>query len=217
MEEIVECATRAVALDDRGDYDGALEAYAVVCEKLFAFIPTCKKGGESEKSAKRSLKAYIERSELLKALLPTLKTSPRVCKMVGTNTDGPQISREDYDLLEQQLKTAEELQKITLKRKVSAEEKLRQMQEDTARLQALEKIARDDFLCPITMEIMNDPVVALDGHTYERDAITEWYTKHDNSPMTGLPVDSKSLVANHTLRSAIISWREATKDLDTES
>ena len=137
--------------------------------------------------------------------------------MVGTNTDGPQISREDYDLLEQQLKTAEELQKITLKRKVSAEEKLRQMQEDTARLQALEKIARDDFLCPITMEIMNDPVVALDGHTYERDAITEWYTKHDNSPMTGLPVDSKSLVANHTLRSAIISWREATKDLDTES
>ena len=88
----MECATRAVALDDRGDYDGALEAYAVVCEKLFAFIPTCKKGGESEKSAKRSLKAYIERSELLKALLPTLKTSPRVCKMVGTNTDGPQIS-----------------------------------------------------------------------------------------------------------------------------
>ena len=49
MEEIVECATRAVALDDRGDYDGALEAYAVVCEKLFAFIPTCKKGGKEQR------------------------------------------------------------------------------------------------------------------------------------------------------------------------
>eukprot|EP01117_Protostelium_nocturnum_P013709 TRINITY_DN5144_c0_g1_i2.p1 TRINITY_DN5144_c0_g1~~TRINITY_DN5144_c0_g1_i2.p1 ORF type:complete len:411 (+),score=88.91 TRINITY_DN5144_c0_g1_i2:43-1275(+) len=30
------------------------------------------------------------------------------------------------------------------------------------------------LLCPITQEIMNDPVMASDGHTYERSAIEEW-------------------------------------------
>jgi hypothetical protein len=30
------------------------------------------------------------------------------------------------------------------------------------------------YLCPISRELMRDPVVACDGHTYERRAITEW-------------------------------------------
>lgn len=30
------------------------------------------------------------------------------------------------------------------------------------------------FLCPISREIMNDPVMAPDGHTYERRSITVW-------------------------------------------
>ena len=28
-----------------------------------------------------------------------------------------------------------------------------------------------DYICPITFEIMNDPVIADDGHTYERYVI----------------------------------------------
>lgn len=32
----------------------------------------------------------------------------------------------------------------------------------------------DAYLCPISRELMCDPVVACDGHTYERCAITEW-------------------------------------------
>jgi len=31
-----------------------------------------------------------------------------------------------------------------------------------------------EFYCPITHEVMVDPVVAQDGHTYERQAIEEW-------------------------------------------
>jgi hypothetical protein len=30
------------------------------------------------------------------------------------------------------------------------------------------------YLCPISHELMSDPVVACDGHTYERHSITEW-------------------------------------------
>ena len=32
----------------------------------------------------------------------------------------------------------------------------------------------DEYLCPITTEIMTDPVTTLDGFTYERAAIAEW-------------------------------------------
>eukprot|EP00908_Phaeocystis_cordata_P024641 Transcript_7100.p6 GENE.Transcript_7100~~Transcript_7100.p6 ORF type:complete len:128 (+),score=12.86 Transcript_7100:2494-2877(+) len=28
------------------------------------------------------------------------------------------------------------------------------------------------FLCPITQEVMTDPVITSDGHTYERDGVT---------------------------------------------
>ena len=33
-------------------------------------------------------------------------------------------------------------------------------------------------------EVMQDPVIASDGHTYERAAIMEWFARKDTSPMT---------------------------------
>ena len=37
----------------------------------------------------------------------------------------------------------------------------------------------NDFECPITMEIMDDPVICCDGFTYERRAIEEWLGSDD--------------------------------------
>ena len=37
--------------------------------------------------------------------------------------------------------------------------------------------------CPITHEIMNDPVIAADGHTYERRAIERWLSQKNYSPI----------------------------------
>lgn len=59
------------------------------------------------------------------------------------------------------------------------------------------------FLCPITKEIMNDPVIALDGHTYQRDAIQAWFdTGNNTSPMTREIIGS-TLIINHTMRSEL--------------
>jgi U-box domain len=33
------------------------------------------------------------------------------------------------------------------------------------------------FYCPLTSQVMRDPVVDADGNTYERAAITEWIRK----------------------------------------
>lgn len=47
---------------------------------------------------------------------------------------------------------------------------------------------RDEFICPITYELMRDPVVASDGHTYEKAAIEKWLKHHQISPRNGEPM-----------------------------
>ena len=48
-----------------------------------------------------------------------------------------------------------------------------------------------------------DPVVAADGHTYERVAITRWLKTSNKSPMTGSILLHKGLVSNYGLVSSI--------------
>lgn len=63
--------------------------------------------------------------------------------------------------------------------------------------------------CPITKEVMQWPVVASDGHSYERSAIERWIGEgHKTSPMTNGPLENFSLVPNNDLRSAIQNWKE---------
>ncbi|XP_023246958.1 WD repeat, SAM and U-box domain-containing protein 1-like [Copidosoma floridanum] len=62
----------------------------------------------------------------------------------------------------------------------------------------------DDFLCPITHEIMREPVQCSDGFTYERAAINEWFLCGKfTSPMTNEPLKTTSLTTNVDLRNAI--------------
>ncbi|EPS70423.1 hypothetical protein M569_04335 [Genlisea aurea] len=67
------------------------------------------------------------------------------------------------------------------------------------------------FVCPIFQEIMQDPVVAADGFTYESEALKGWLESgHDTSPMTNLKLPNTDLVPNHALRSAIQEWLQRT-------
>uniref|UniRef100_A0A3P8WJI7 WD repeat, SAM and U-box domain-containing protein 1 n=1 Tax=Cynoglossus semilaevis TaxID=244447 RepID=A0A3P8WJI7_CYNSE len=66
----------------------------------------------------------------------------------------------------------------------------------------------DEFLCPITRELMKEPVIAADGYSYERSAIESWInTKNRSSPMTNLPLLTTLLTPNHTLKMAIGRWK----------
>jgi len=68
-----------------------------------------------------------------------------------------------------------------------------------------------NYCCPITLEIMKDPVVAADGHSYEKSAIEEWVnlsTRDPLSPMTGSPLIHTMLTPNYTLRSQINEFLE---------
>ena len=61
---------------------------------------------------------------------------------------------------------------------------------------------RDEFLCPITHELLHDPVVARDGHTYERSAIERWLQIHSVSPRNGDEID-KTVLPNINLKKVI--------------
>ena len=66
----------------------------------------------------------------------------------------------------------------------------------------------DEFMCPITQEVMADPVVAADGHTYERAAIERWVAKKMTSPRTGGALESATIFPNHSIRRQIREWQE---------
>lgn len=51
--------------------------------------------------------------------------------------------------------------------------------------------------------LLDDPVVAADGFSYERHAIEAWLASKGTSPMTGEPLADQRLVPNHTLVAAI--------------
>ena len=50
---------------------------------------------------------------------------------------------------------------------------------------------------------MSDPVVAADGHTYERAAITSWLQQHTTSPVTKQPLPHKRMFSNQAAKAAI--------------
>ena len=68
----------------------------------------------------------------------------------------------------------------------------------------------DDFICPITLDLMVDPVVAADSHTYDRGAIQKWFDGGSStSPKTGAELTATELYPNYTVRGQIRTWQEA--------
>ena len=75
----------------------------------------------------------------------------------------------------------------------------------------------EDYLCPITQELMQNPVVAADGHTYEEKAVVQWLQSgHATSPLTGERLKHKSLTENHRLKAIIAAFREKLPEIQRE-
>ncbi|KAK7234629.1 ubiquitin-protein transferase [Aureococcus anophagefferens] len=65
--------------------------------------------------------------------------------------------------------------------------------------------------CPISMDVMREPVVCACGNTFERSFIAAWLTTNDTSPVTGEVLPHKMLVPNHSMRSDIQEWHDECK------
>eukprot|EP00934_Nitzschia_sp_Nitz4_P003857 Nitzschia sp. Nitz4//scaffold108_size72880//63859//64533//NITZ4_005829-RA/size72880-processed-gene-0.86-mRNA-1//1//CDS//3329532711//3847//frame0 len=67
-----------------------------------------------------------------------------------------------------------------------------------------------EFLCPLTLEVMEDPVMDRQGINFERSAIVQWLgSGRTTHPLTREPLSFGKLVPNVQLRLKIDHWRRS--------
>jgi len=54
-------------------------------------------------------------------------------------------------------------------------------------------------ICPITQDVMREPVIDKEGNTYEKSAILEWLKTNNNSPITRNVISASELIPNRAL------------------
>lgn len=68
-------------------------------------------------------------------------------------------------------------------------------------------LSKQDLVCPITLDIYRDPVLASDGHVYERKAILTWIAQQGTSPLTREPLNVNDLHTDERIRQLCESYR----------
>ena len=67
----------------------------------------------------------------------------------------------------------------------------------------------EPLCCPITRELMRDPVCNSLGNTYERAALVAAWARrpgHECDPLTNVKMPNTALVPNQTVRRQIVAW-----------
>ncbi|KAL5209350.1 hypothetical protein ABZP36_004973 [Zizania latifolia] len=73
------------------------------------------------------------------------------------------------------------------------------------------------FRCPISLDLMRDPVTAPTGITYDREGIEAWLDKgRAVCPVTHAPLRQEDLVPNHAIRRVIQDWCVANRSRGVE-
>ena len=66
-----------------------------------------------------------------------------------------------------------------------------------------------EFKCPITKNIMEEPVITPYGTTYEKNAIIDWIKKNKTDFITKNALNEDMLVTNYILKVAIKDYKES--------
>ncbi|KVI09926.1 U-box domain-containing protein 1-like [Cynara cardunculus var. scolymus] len=62
----------------------------------------------------------------------------------------------------------------------------------------------DEYRCPISLDLMRDPVIVASGHTYDRVSIAQWINSgHHTCPKSGQRLIHMALIPNYALKSLI--------------
>ncbi|TXG63835.1 hypothetical protein EZV62_010829 [Acer yangbiense] len=65
------------------------------------------------------------------------------------------------------------------------------------------------FRCPLSLELMSDPVIVASGQTYERDFIQKWLDQGLTvCPKTRQTLTHENLIPNYTVKAMIANWCE---------
>ncbi|XP_016463515.1 U-box domain-containing protein 21-like [Nicotiana tabacum] len=73
------------------------------------------------------------------------------------------------------------------------------------------------FLCPISLDLMKDPVTLCTGISYDRENIEKWIeAKNSTCPVTNQVLRNYDLIPNHTIRKMIQDWCVENKNYGIE-
>ncbi|PWA78953.1 Armadillo [Artemisia annua] len=62
----------------------------------------------------------------------------------------------------------------------------------------------NEYRCPISLDLMRDPVIVASGHTYDRVSIAQWINSgHHTCPKSGQRLIHMALIPNYALKSLI--------------
>ncbi|OMJ71947.1 hypothetical protein SteCoe_29710 [Stentor coeruleus] len=61
----------------------------------------------------------------------------------------------------------------------------------------------DLLLCPISQELMTDPVMTPYGHCFQRKNIEAWLSNHKTCPLTNNPLEISQLVPCYTVKAIV--------------
>ncbi|XP_015079003.1 U-box domain-containing protein 1-like [Solanum pennellii] len=65
----------------------------------------------------------------------------------------------------------------------------------------------DELRCPISLDLIRDPVIVASGHTYDRNSIAQWINSgHHTCPRSGQKLIHMALIPNYALKSLIQQW-----------
>jgi hypothetical protein len=65
-----------------------------------------------------------------------------------------------------------------------------------------------NYVCPLTLRLMDEPVCDLCGHAFERAAISDWLEYHNMCPISRRPMEISDLIPSRILQSRIQLWEE---------
>ena len=129
--------------------------------------------------------------------------------MSNNNGTGAQVN----DLVAQVISVVEDNKKLKVKLakseednkklKVTHNKMMKRMKKQWDELSLTMKNFQARFVCPITQDVMEDPVlVAQTGNTYERRAVEEWFARSNTDPLTNAELEDATLIPNNVLRCA---------------
>ena len=121
-----------------------------------------------------------------------------IWKLSGSLVNDPRITE----------KTVKPLSKLTYDElldqlKLSKIEAQRMLRQKSVKIETDQEVP-EEFICPITQDVMRNPVLCSDGYVYEKAAIEEWLiSRRKTSPMTNLPMTSTKMEVQSELSTRI--------------
>ncbi|KAG6432886.1 hypothetical protein SASPL_104476 [Salvia splendens] len=156
------------------------------------------------------LRRLVDRLQL-SGIADLTQESLALHEMVGATGGDPEESIEKMSMLLKKVKEFVQTTNPNLD-STAAENSSLKSSGGKERIEANQKnfVIPDDFRCPISLELMVDPVIVSTGQTYERSCIEKWLEAgHSTCPKTQQALTNTTVTPNYVLRSLIAQWCES--------